>query len=258
MNKQLEVLKPETGAVERAQPTSLSILESAISGGITSENVAVVKELMAMRREEIAEQSKAAFSKSFFQLRKELGPIYADKQVKTKSGDVAFEYCSPAEIQDSIDPLLKRHGFCTMTGQTQPGPGMVEVNVTLFHEAGHSETRTFTVRVSPGNSLMTPTQCDAGATTAAERHLFIKMFGLRTRLRPDNDPRNLGEHITEEQAADLERRVMDTASDSRAFLRFAGVKIGPDEEITADHYRSIMSSKLAVLDDNLRRKEGRK
>lgn len=259
MNKQLEVLKPETGAVERAQPTSLSLLEAVISGGVTSENVALVKELTAMRREEIAAQSKTSFNRDFFDMKKEISGLnfYADKEAKSRDGSVMYAYCSESELSEKLEPVLKRHNFAMLFSQERSADTVTAV-VTLIHRDGHEHVSRYTVRVGSTNAAKDATAADAGSTTSAWRHLVMKLFGLKSRISEENDPRNLGEHITEEQAADLERRVMDTASDSRAFLRFAGVKIGPDEEITADHYRSIMSSKLAVLDDNLRRKEGRK
>jgi hypothetical protein len=233
--------------------TSLDILEAAVRGGITGDNVAVVKEIIAMRREEEAEQAKRAFVQAFFALRKSLPIIYADKEVKTKSGEVAFEYCSPSEIKDIIEPHVTGHGFCTMTGQ-EMGEGRVTVTVTLMHEKGHSESRSFTCRVSPGNSLMSPTQCDAAASTSAERHALIKLFGLRTRINPSNDPRNEGTLITPEQAEELQHRVKMTNGNEAAFLKLAGVG-AISGTITLDHYKSIMSSKLSMLDEMLQKKE---
>lgn len=259
MNQQLEVLKPESGAVERAQPTSLSILEAAISGGVTSENVAVVKELMAMRREELAAQNKTSFNRDFFELKREISGLnlYADKEAKNDSGKVMYCYCSESELSDKLEPVLKRHNFAMLFSQDRSEDTVTAI-VTLIHRDGHEHLSRFTVRVGATNRAKDATAADAGSTTSAWRHLVMKLFGLKSRISEENDPRNLGEHITEGQAADLERRVLATASDEVAFLRFAGLKIAPGEKATTEHYRSILSNKLAVLDDNLRRKEGRK
>lgn len=231
-------------------PSPLAILEAAVRGGITSDSVAVVKELAAMCREQRAEEAKAEFARAFFALKSEMPMIYADKEVKTKSGAVAFEYCSPQEIQNTIDPLLKKHGFCTMTGQAKEPNGFVTATVTLFHQAGHSETRSFTVRAGSGNSLMTETQCDAGATTNAERHLLIKMLGLRTRAHADDDHRNVGHPITADQAADLDRRCVATKTNRRNFLDFLGVDV--DKGGT---FSDVMSSRYADADAELKERE---
>jgi hypothetical protein len=232
-----------------SQPSPLAILEKAITGGITSDNVAVVKELMAMAREQRAEDAKAQFVRAFFALQKEMPVIYADKEVRTKSGALAFEYVSPAEIQDTLRPLLLRHGFALMTGQAKDEKGWVTATVTLYHEAGHSEPRSFTVRPKQPNQLMDEGQCDAAATTSAERHALIKMFNLRTRIRPEDDARNVGEHVTTEQANELHARVEELGDkvDRAAFLAFAGAS-------TFDKIPATMFSKLDVL---LKKKEGR-
>ena len=232
--------------VARPIPSPLSILQAAIDQGITAESVGVVERLATMCREQRAEDAKLAFNRAFFQLRKEMPVVYADKEVTTKSGAVAFQYVSPAEIKKMLEPLMMRHGFCTMADQKLTA-GEVTVTVTLIHDAGHSEHRSFTVRVSPGNQLMSPSQCDAAASSVAERHCLIKLFGLQTRIREDDDPRNIGEAITEDQANLLEARVKDTNSNVPAFLKFAGSKTGRFADIPANRY--------AECDRMLRQKE---
>jgi hypothetical protein len=228
-------------------PTPLTILQAAIEGGVTAESVGVVERLAAMCREQRAEDARTAFNRAFFQLKREMPVLYADKQVRTKSGAVAFQYVSPEEIKNMLDPLMTKHGFCTMAGQVLAN-GEATVTVTLIHESGHSESRSFTVRVSPGNQLMTPTQCDASASSSAERHCLMKIFGLRTRLNESDDPRNIGDMVTPEQADELERRVKETNSNVTAFLQFGGSKTGKFSDIPANRY--------ADCDAMLRRKEG--
>ena len=237
MNENLQVIpRDEGGAVaQRPLPSPLALLQSAIDGGITAESVGVVKELATMCREQRAEDARAAFNKAFFQLKREMPVLFADKEVKTKSGAVAFVYCGPDEIKNMLEPLLSRHGFCILGGQVLAN-GEATVTLTLIHEAGHSEPRSFTVRVSPGNQLMSPTQCDAAASSSAERHCLIKMFQLRTRVREEDDPRNLGDMVTQEQADELERRVHETNSNLPAFLKFAGSKTGKFVDIPANRY----------------------
>lgn len=232
------------------QPLAISpigVLEAAVKGGINSDNVAVVKEILAMCRQQREEDAKAAFGRAFFAMKKEMPTIYADKEVRTKSGALAFEYCSPNEIQDAIDPVMKRHGFCTMTGQQKDERGFITASVTLYHESGHSETRSFTVRPGSGNALMSEAQCDAAATTSAERHALIKMLGLRTRVRPaddGDDARNVGEAITPSQAADLRAMCDETNTDHAKFLKLAG----------AETFETISTSRLSDLTATLERR----
>lgn len=253
-DQSLTVVQPALAVAPR-QLSAIDLLQAAVEKGITAENVAVVKEIKELVREEQAHNAKLAFGRAFFAMRKEMPIVYADKQVKTDSGELAFQYCSPQEIKDTLEPLMMKHGFCTMTSQQMEGENKVTVTVTLIHEAGHQVEGTFTTRVGQENRLVKGPQVVAGATTAAERHCLIKLFGLRTRINPDADARNEGEPITEAQADELWRRVTDTESNHKAFLKFCGVPVSG--EATIADYKRIMSSRYPAADEMLRKKEQR-
>jgi len=241
-----ELVRTEPMPVAAPQMSTLSILEAAVRGGVTGENVAVVKEIVAMRREEMALENKACFNRAFFALKREISGMnfYADKEAKTKSGEVAYSYCSEVEISTKLEPVLFKHGFTMLFGQRQDGDRVVAV-VTLIHEQGHEETREYSVRVGQANSMKDATAVDAGSTTSAWRHLVIKMFGLKSRIREQDDARNLGEVITKDQAEELARRVAETNTDKAKFLAFA----------KANSFAEILSGKYDSLDQALRKKE---
>jgi len=153
-------------------PAPISILETAIRAGVTSENVSVVKELIQMCREQRAEEAKAQFAKAFFQLRKHMPEISADKEARTRSGEVAYAYCSEEEIAKKLEPHLMNYGFAMLFGQRE-ADGKVTAQVTLMHEAGHSEVREYTVRAGAPNAIKDAAMCDTGAATTAWRHLMI-------------------------------------------------------------------------------------
>lgn len=247
----LAVVPPVAGLPAR-QLSAIDILQAAVERGITAENVAVVKEIKELVREEQAHAAKLAFNRAFFQLRREMPVIYADKEVKTDSGALAFRYCSPEEIKDVLEPLMQKHGFATMTTQEMDGDTKVTVVVTLIHEQGHQVPGTYTIRVGQENRLVKGPQVVAGATTAAERHCLIKLFGLRTRIKAEDDARNEGQAITAEQAAELHRRVTDLEGDHKAFLWFCGV---PAQKPTFEDYKRIMSSRYQAASDMLAKKE---
>lgn len=220
----------------------IGILEAAVRGGITAENVAVVKELAHLCREQRAEEAKAAFAKAFFQLRKNMPEIYADKEAKDRSGNVTFSYCSEVEISKKLEPHLMKYGFAMLFGQNRDDAQVV-VNVTLMHEAGHSETREFAVRAGTPNAMKDAAMCDTGAATTAWRHLMMKMFGLKSRIADGHDLKKLGETISREQVMYLREQVRETGSDEKKFLAFAGVE--SFEEITTGVYDVLVRSLLA-------------
>ena len=227
-------------------PSSLDILDAAVRGGVTSENVAVVKEIIAMRREEVAFEAKAKFNRAFFELKKEIAGMdfYADKAAKNNNDKVAYTYCSEKELASKLDPLLLRHGFTMLFGQRDDG-GKTAAIITLVHQDGHEETREYSVRSGNTNAMKDATAADTGATTSAWRHLVIKMFGLKSRIQESDDPRNLGDtskKITAAQAEVLEHRCKMVNSHIPSFLKLAGA--ATFSEIPAVNYE-VMDRLLA-------------
>jgi len=225
-----------------ATPAPISILEAAIRGGVTEANVAVVKELVQMCREQRAEEAKAAFAKAFFQLRKNMPTIHADKEAKNRAGEVTFVYCSEEEIMKMLEPHLMNYGFATLFGQSEKD-GRITVSLTLMHEAGHQETREFTVRAGTPNAMKDAAMCDTGGATTALRHLTMKWFGLKSRISENQDAHIEGERITADKVQYLRELVKDTNSDEGRFFAFAGVKTY--EEVTEGIYPLLVRSLTA-------------
>ena len=240
----------------KAEPTetralsSLAILDAAVRGGVTSENVAVVKEIIAMRREEVAADAKLKFNRAFFDLKNEINGMnfYCDKAATTDTGKVAYTYCSEKEIQTKLESVLFKHGFAMMSDQRADNERITSI-ITLLHQDGHEMKSEYSVRAGNTNRLKDATAADTGATTSAWRHLVIKMFGLKSRIREEDDPRNLGDNskVTPEQADELERRVKDTNSNVAAFLKLA----------KAYSFKDIPAIQYDTLDALLRTKEHR-
>ncbi len=208
----------------------------------------VVKELVAMRRQEINQANKVLFNQQFFQLRKEIQTmsLYADKSAKTDGGGVAYTYCSEQEISGMLETALLRHGFAMMFGQRQDGERTVAI-ITLIHEGGHEETREYAVRSGGTNRMKDATAADTGATTSAWRHLCVKWFGLKSRIHDSDDVRNLGDlntKVTQAQAEELERRA-GLLNCQKAFLDYA----------KAPKFSDIPANRYADLDQMLSRKE---
>lgn len=242
-------LKEATIVQERRMPSPIEILEGVVKGGITSENMMVVKDLREIIREERDWMAKKSFNADFFNLKKDIATlqICADKVVKTDKGVIAYVSASEKELSEKLEPLLLKHGFTMLFGQRQDDNRTVAI-ITLMHQEGHDETREYAVRSGATNRMKDDTQADTGATTSAWRHLVIKFFGLKSRIREDDDARNVGNSITPEQAQLLRERVEACHADEAAFLRFAG----------ATSYETIPALRYDELNKMLAKKEAAK
>ena len=230
----------------RPMPTPIELLQTALSGGITTENVAVAKELIGMVRDEKARQDKQEFNRAFFELRKEIQTmeLSADKPAKNNKGEVLYMFCSETELSEKLEPVLLKHGFSMLFGQSQKD-GLIISTITLIHESGHEHIASYAVRAGATNSVKDNTAADTGGTTSAWRHLCIKMFGLKSRIKEGDDPRNVGQKISSEQAFELERRVNECGMQKSTFFKLANAK----------NFSEIMSGAYPVLDQVLRLKE---
>ena len=238
--------------VARVAPSPLELIQGVLSAGVTKENVEVVEKLLTLHREEQSRVSKVSLNRHFFALRKDVASMdfYADKCATTDTGKVAYTYCSEREIAEKLDPLLFKHGFAMMFGQRQDGERSVAI-ITLVHEDGHEETREYAVRSGQTNRMKDATAADTGATTSAWRHLCIKLFGLKSRIREDADEGNEGDpnaFVTPAQAEELEHRARMVNANIPAFLACA----------KAESFAKIPARKYEELDWLLKRKESRK
>lgn len=242
--QKMDVAQPE----HRQMPTSIELLQTALQGDITPEKVGVAKDLMAMMREEKARQDKQSFNKAFFELRREIQTLQlsADKQAKDQGGNVMYIFCSETELSEKLEPVLLKHGFSMLFSQKQEGD-LIYAIITLIHESGHEHVASYAVRAGATNRVKDATAADSGATTTAWRHLCIKLFGLKSRIRETNDPRNVGSAITREQADGLQSRFKMVFANNhtreRSFLKWAGVA-DCAENPTLEDYQKIPTSRF--------------
>jgi hypothetical protein len=251
----MSTVKTELVVASTVLPSPLTILDAACRGGITAENVAVVKELAAMCREQQAAESKSAFNRDFFRLKQEINTLhlYADKEAKSRDGTVMYSYCSETELSEKLEPVLDRHHFSMLFSQERSGDTVTAL-ITLIHEAGHEHISRYTVRVGPTNAAKDATAADAGSTTSAWRHLVMKMFGLKSRITEGSDPRLLGETVTPEQAEEMQHRAKMVNAKEFWLLKMGGVTPATNTP-TLDDYKQLKSGSYLVLDNFLKEKE---
>jgi hypothetical protein len=226
--------------VIKSEPPSVAhMLEAAINKGVSADDLGKLCDLYE-RMERISAAKE--FAQAFAALQNELPAVQATKAVPNNDGSVRYRFAPYNEIMKQIQPMLTKHGFSVRFSSTTDDQRVTMV-CTLMHIGGHSVTNEFSVRVGKGPPGSSESQADGSAASYAQRGALTDALNIS--IRSDDDARILGAPITAQQAADLERRVMETASDREAFLRFAQAK----------SFAEISSSKYALLDASLKRKE---
>ena len=220
----IQRVEPAHAELATVAPMNIGdMMQAIIEKGITQESVAVMKDLLAMKREMDAEGARAAFNRDFLALRKECRPIAATRTIPTKDGGVKGRFASLEDIVGEVSPLLEKYGFSDTYSQSNIEGGRTKVVVTLLHTSGHERSSEYSCREhsSPQN---TPAQNDGGTNKMARRHALCNMLGIV--LDYSQDARLEGDTITPEEAAILEERVAritgGDADQVARYLRLAG------------------------------------
>jgi hypothetical protein len=246
------VVSPAPLTVSRPAPTVGEMLGAVIEKGITAENVTAIKKLVGLYERMQDKEAEKAFAAAFVGLQAEMPAIKAVKPVPNKDGSVRYRYAPYEEIMEQVAPLLKKHGF-TLTFSTEYVELRLVKTCTLQHVGGHKASNSFAVRVGSGPPCSTETQADGAAATYAKRAALCDCLNIV--IEHDNDARAEGSPITDEQAEELQRRVIETESNEVAFLKFCGVK--PEGNPTLADYRKIGSTHYSAADEMLAKKEAR-
>lgn len=223
-------IQPELKPVAQ-QPSILTILSAAVEGGVTSENVAVVKELLAMRRDEEAHQAQKDFAHAFAKLQAEMPRIEAVKAVPDNSGGVRYMYAPYTEIMTKARDVLTACGFA-ITFDTDIMDGRVIATCTLIHTSGHSRSNKFACRIGSGPPKSSEAQGDGAATTYAKRFALCAALNIVVEA-VDNDAGREGDEIDKAQADELKALIEETnppMPDVLAWLGVAHIEALPQEK----------------------------
>lgn len=227
------------------------MLKAVIDKGVTQDNVAALEKIVGLYERMEEKNAEKQFAASFVALQQDLPVIVAQTVIVNRGKYERFE-----DVMHVVQPLLTKHGF-SISFSNENVDGRVTETCHLTHVGGHKRVNSFTVRVSGKADSETQADCKAGTT--AKRNALLNALNIVIRqdcLQDEDDPRNEGEFITPEQAEELQRRVRETESNEIAFLKLAGVGavVGTPN---LGHYKTIMSGKYAMLDEQLSRKESR-
>lgn len=226
-----ELMAPGTGSLAApSQGSGISvaqILQAAVSGGVNAENVAVVKELVALQERMDAREAEKAFARAFNALQMEMPPIMAMKPVLNRDKTLRYKFAPYEDIHEQVKPLLLKHGF-TVSFTMSIAEGRVTQTCTLMHVDGHSRANSSTVRIGSGPPGSTETQADGAASTYAKRFAFCDALNIVIEKDNDgipDDAKNLGAPIGPDKITVLREQIADLGGDPclTMVLKLAGV-----------------------------------
>lgn len=212
-----------------------AIAERILSGEVTNEKLAMIKDLVAM-------DAERKFTVAFNALQSELPALVAKTEISNRGKYMKFE-----DLMHEIQPFLTKHGFTVSFSNDFKDNRIVETCV-LKHVSGHSQSSSYAVRVS--GRADSETQADVKAGTTAKRKAIQDALNLVIRqdcLNEEQDPRMEGRSVSREQAEELAHRVemLGDRVNRESFFKFAG----------ATTFSEIAASRYEDLDRLLSKKE---
>jgi len=217
-----------------------------IERGVTSENVAALRELVALKKDMDKDAAVKAFAADFIAMMQEMPKIQATKIIPNRDGSMRSSFAPFEEIDTQLRPIAMRHGFTYSFSEGTFQQGKVTKICTVLHKGGHERSNPFSVRIGSGPPGCSEAQADGAAHSYAKRGALCDAFNIIVH-GIDNDARLEGAPVSKTVAFELERRVKETNSNVAAFLKLAG----------AATFEEIPESKYSILDQLLAKKEQR-
>lgn len=207
-------------------------------------DVAKLKELLAMKRDNDALEAKRLFFSSLARLQSKIGPIAkSGENTHTRSRYVLLD-----DLLVVIRPLLAEEGFALTFDSKPVDPTHIEFTCDMTHSAGHSETRRLVLPIDGtgsqgGRSSMNDVQKVGSSTTYARRYLLDMHLNL-ARRDEDDDGNGGPKPVTQEQADAIKKALEAKGGNVARFLEW--VMCSTFEEIPAARFDACMGGIRAM------------
>lgn len=166
--------------------TSMSLLDKALA---QPGNIEVIKELAALRREEMARAAELCFNEAMNAVQAELGRIAPDLTNKQTSS----KYASYAALDRAVRPAYTRHGFSLSFNTAEVDGDLVKVLCYVSHRDGHTREYRAVMpadgKGAKGGDVMTKTHAAGAAMSYGMRYLLKLIFNLA--IGEEDDDGNL-------------------------------------------------------------------
>lgn len=216
------------------------MIQSAIERGMDPDTL---RQLMDMRREWMAEESRRAFIAAMSEFKAE--PISIEKNVHvfytTNKGPVDYWHADLAQVSEKIGRAMSKHGLSFRWNTVQES-GRVTVTCIVEHRDGHSE-RTQLSASADNSGGKNDIQAIGSTVSYLQRYTLQSAAGIASGGSADDDGRGVEAgresdpepRISEDQAEDLKARAKLTSVDTPKLLQSVAktFKIPPPESIDA-------------------------
>lgn len=211
--KKEEVLLPAPMPQTGMALTPMDMLDRAITQGA---GIEVLTKLMDLQERWDRNQNRKAFDEAVASAKAEIKPV-----VRNATGHNSKKYADFAALAMAVDPIISKFGlsYRFRTAQTDK----IAVTCILSHKSGHFEETTL---AGPADTTGNKNAIQAiGSTlTYLQRYSLVQALGLAASNDDDGKVAGIGDLISEQQAAQLEKLIASAGRSVAKFCEFAKIE----------------------------------
>lgn len=203
---------------------AVDILRAAVAEKITADNIAVVKDMVALVERQQDRQAERDYVAALARLQSACRNVIATKDVDGK-----FRYAPFLDIWNSVRPEVERNGFVLQWSQEHLGD-KVKITLTLQHIGGHKRDFTYGMRLgSKADGMPAGAQAptlDAISESRAKRRLLMDCLNIVVDSVTAAEDVGDGALASQDESDALFKRLVDLGGDENSqkrFLALAGV-----------------------------------
>lgn len=196
-----------------------------------------LEKLLAMYERIMARNAEMAFNSAFALMQEEMPVITERGEIKIH-GNVQSRYAKFEDINDTVKPILKKHGFA-VTFKTSSVENGITVTAILMHKEGHRESTEMTLQADTSGSK-NAVQGVGSSVSYAKRYGLLALLNITTRGEDDDGQAGGAKVITEEQEATLQALIEEVKADKQSFLKY--LKVARLSLVPAAKYKDAIAA----------------
>lgn len=217
----LESIDKQNGQVPMPSDVAafISVIERASANPEFDANK--LEKLLTMYERIMARNAEMAFNAAFADMQSEMPVIQENGAIVIREA-VQSRYAKFEDINDTVKPILKSHGFA-VTFKTKTVEEGITVTAILMHKDGHREETEMTLHADTSGNK-NAVQGVGSSVSYAKRYGLIALLNITTRGEDDDGQAGGARVITEDQQATLQALIDEVKQSKDGFFKYVSSK----------------------------------
>lgn len=194
-------------------------------------DVGKLEKLVELKERADKRNAEAAYHSALAGMQSEIPSIVESGQI-LHSGKLISKYALFEDINDTVRPILQRHGFA-ISFRTKVDGNVLTVTGVLSHRDGHHEETSLPLPFDTSGAK-NAVQAIGSSVSYGKRYVMCALLNITTRGDDDDGQRAGNVAVSEDQADTLDSLIKSVGADEKAFLKY--FKIAKIADLPAKAY----------------------